>query len=124
MKPIIQAIFSNQRLFWVYFSVIMLLLTLPLNSSEKLNNFTIISFRADYFFHALMFLPWAFFLLAFRSNILIWLLLGLSFAGLSEGLQYLLTYRAYNINDLVANMLGVLIGMCLFIPVKKMMGIK
>jgi glycopeptide antibiotics resistance protein len=124
MKSIIQTIFSSRKLFWVYFSVIILLITIPLNSSEKLNNISIVSFRGDYFFHSLMFIPWAFFLPAFRSRILIWLLLGLTFAGLSEGLQYFLTYRAYNINDLVANMLGVLIGMFLFIPVKKMTGIK
>jgi glycopeptide antibiotics resistance protein len=104
--------------------MIILLVMLPMNSSEKLNNITIISFRADYFFHILMFLPWAFFLPAFKKKEVLWLALGLSAAAVAEGMQYFLSYRAYNINDMAANMLGVLIGMLLFIPLKKMMGIK
>jgi glycopeptide antibiotics resistance protein len=42
-----------------------------------------------------------------------WLLLGFLFAAGSEALQYLLPYRAYNVNDLLANMLGILVGFSL-----------
>ena len=35
---------------------------------------------------------------------------GLLMAFATEGVQYCLIYRAYNINDLLANFLGVLLG--------------
>jgi len=36
--------------------------------------------------------------------------LGIFFAATSEIIQYFLPYRAYNINDLMANSLGVLLS--------------
>jgi len=42
-----------------------------------------------------------------------WLLLGLLFASATEGLQYVLPYRTFNINDLMANLLGILVGFAL-----------
>lgn len=89
------------------------MVSLPINSAGELNNVTIISFRGDYFFHALLFVPWAFFRAGFRMNVWAWSALGLVFAAGSEGLQYLLPYRAYNINDLVSNMLGIVLGLLL-----------
>ena len=35
---------------------------------------------------------------------------GLLMAFATEGVQYFLTYRSYNVNDLLSNFLGVLIG--------------
>ncbi|MDP3462570.1 MAG: VanZ family protein, partial [Bacteroidales bacterium] len=64
----------------------------------------------DYFFHILMFLPWAFFSGVFKMKKIYWVLIGLLFAAGSEGLQYLLPWRAFNVNDLLANMLGILLG--------------
>lgn len=111
----IQRLFSNKWLFSSYLIVIILLVTLPINSAGELNNITIITFRGDYFFHLLMFLPWLFFGSALRMKPLYCLLIGLLVASATEGLQYLLPYRAYNINDLLANTLGVVIGFLLFI---------
>ena len=102
-------------LFWLYIGAILLLVTLPINSAGELNNVTILRFRGDYFFHALLFVPWAFFRPVFRFANLHWLLMGLLFAAGSEGIQYLLPYRAYNVNDLVANKLGVVAGMLFFL---------
>jgi len=56
------------------------------------------------------FIPWAFFRPAFGIKPSWWFLPGLLFAAGSEGVQYLLPYRAWNINDLVANSLGVVFG--------------
>ncbi len=50
-----------------------------------------------------------------NSQQLSWLLLGLLFASASEGLQYFLPYRAFNINDLLANLLGVMAGFAVLI---------
>ncbi len=97
----------------VYVILIILLVILPLNSSSELNNITILQLRGDYFFHILMFLPWAFFSGVINMKKLYWVLIGLLFAAGSEGLQYLLPYRAFNINDLIANMLSISIGFLL-----------
>lgn len=117
----ISKLFSNKWLFASYVTLIILLVTLPLNSSGGLNNITIITFRGDYFFHALAFMPWAFFKPAFNQKFLIWLIIGLLFASSTEAIQYLLPYRAFNVNDLVANGIGVLSGLliCLSIRIKR-----
>jgi glycopeptide antibiotics resistance protein len=101
-------------LFLLYLLTILLLVTLPLNSARELNNITIIQLRGDYFFHILLFLPWMGFVSAFGWPYFLWLLSGFCFAGASEFLQYFLSYRAYNVNDLIANISGVLLGSLLF----------
>lgn len=101
---------SCRNLFYGYLTVILLLLVLPLNTSKELNNITVLQLRGDYFFHILLFLPWAFFLNGTPFKALFWLLFGLLFAMASEALQYLLPWRTYNVNDLLANMLGILAG--------------
>ena len=101
-------------LFGSYILAIILLVTLPLNAAQELNNITIIKLRGDYFFHILLFLPWMIFVKGFRWSSFLWLLSGICFAGASEFVQYFLTYRAFNINDLIANVSGVMVGSALF----------
>jgi glycopeptide antibiotics resistance protein len=103
-------LFSNRWLFGSYLLAIILLVTLPINSAGELNNITIITFRGDYFFHALAFMPWMFFKAVSTIKILPWLLLGLLFAISTEAIQYVLPYRAFNINDMIANAIGILLG--------------
>jgi len=103
----------------LYILAILLLTTLPINSAGELNDIHILKFRGDYFFHALMFMPWMFFRGAIVNSKWKWLVLGILFAAGSEIIQYILPYRAYNINDLMANSLGVVISFALwFIWVK------
>lgn len=84
----------------------------------------IIEFRGDYFFHALVFLPWALLgFLAFRLSFT-WIVTGLLIAAATEGLQYFLYYRAFNINDMIANVTGVMIGLGLFLVIAKLMKLK
>lgn len=106
-----KAVFNIITIFWLYIGAIFLFVALPINSAGELNNITILQLRGDYFFHILVFMPWAFFQPAMRLNAWLWLAAGLVFAAGSDGLQVLLPYRAYNVNDLVANMAGVAIGM-------------
>lgn len=74
----------------------------------------------DYLLHALTLIPWSY--LAFQKinkpqqSIGIILISGLLFAALCEGIQYFLPYRAFNINDLAANFLGVILGSVALIP--------
>ncbi len=100
--------------FYFYILAIILLVALPLNTARDLNNITIIMLRGDYFFHILLFLPWMAFAKGFRIPSFLWLLSGICFAGASEFLQYFISYRAFNINDLIANSAGVLLGSALF----------
>jgi glycopeptide antibiotics resistance protein len=106
-------------IFFAYTIIIVLLMALPLNSSSELNNITIIHFRGDYFFHALLFIPWAFYRDIVNMKTLPWLLTGLVFAISAEAMQYLLPYRAYNINDVIANTIGIMIGFLLYWPARK-----
>lgn len=103
-------VFKNQMMFLTYIVLILLMVFLPLNTSGELNNMNIVTFRGDYFFHSLMFIPWAFFYSIFRHHSAWWLLIGLVFASLCEVVQYPLPYRSWNINDLFSNVLGVVLG--------------
>jgi len=103
----------SEKGFWIYFSAILLLIVLPINNPGSplyLNDIMIIKIRGDYFVHALIFIPWAFFMATMRQPLWLWLLLGLLYATGTELLQYLLPYRRFNINDLISNSLGIIIG--------------
>ena len=108
---------SHLTVFWVYFFAILVLIAIPVGNEHmaNLNNIYLLRFRGDYILHALMFLPWCFLLPTARLPIWWWLAAGIAFAAGTEGLQYLLPYRAFNINDMIANALGVIMGFVLMI---------
>lgn len=104
----------SRRNFWIYFTAIVLFIILPLNtpgSGFYLNDIMVVSIRGDYFVHALVFIPWAFFMASMKHKAWVWLVLGLFFSTGTEMLQYLLPYRRFNINDLIFNSLGIILGM-------------
>jgi len=100
----------SKTIFYSYSIALVLLAVLPINSATKLNDITIISFRGDYFVHALVFLPWALFNVKFGKNNWMWLLTGLIFSTGIEFLQYYLPYRVFNINDVLSNSIGIATG--------------
>jgi glycopeptide antibiotics resistance protein len=51
-----------------------------------------------------------------------WLVVGVLFALSTEAIQYLLPYRAFNINDLLANGFGVILGFVFFISYWSVVG--
>ncbi len=110
-----------KKLFVVYIIFILLLLTLPLNGTNTiLNNTWIVEIRLDYLLHAILFLPFLILCIkAWLINIIIALFFGILFAAISEGLQYLLPYRAFNINDLLANILGIFLGVAIAVIAQK-----
>lgn len=114
IKKLTHKIFKNKILFFSYLTFIVLLVSLPLNTSGELNDINIIQIRGDYFFHALLFLPWMFFKPSTGIKMFWFSAAGLLLAAGCEGLQYLLPYRAWNINDLVANITGVILGIVLY----------
>ncbi len=115
--------FVNQRnyrlIFVLYLLVIILLTLLPLNdSSSAMNHTYVVHIRLDYLLHCLVYLPFA--VLYFGSfgrpaenPVKAAIFTGLILSTLAEGVQYFIPYRAYNINDLLANYLGILLGMIL-----------
>lgn len=114
---------------WGYIVSIFLLAILPINGTNSfLSHNYILEIRLDYVTHfvvfiLLMWLVWNAYEVQYRKNLieaLLWMFFGLIVAFLSEGLQYFVPYRAYNINDLVANGIGVVLGgMLFFLPLTK-----
>jgi glycopeptide antibiotics resistance protein len=105
----------------LYITAILLLIVLPINNSDTLNLNHIIfqEIRGDYLVQALIFFPWAFFMLPMQQKAWSWSILGLIFSTGTELLQYLLPYRRFNINDLISNSLGILLGMIVVLLVMK-----
>ena len=105
-------------LFKAYIVILVLLAVLPINSMSKtnINDIYVVRIRFDYLLHSVVFIPFA--MLYFKAvkpialnNIWFIAGAGILLATFTEGIQYFLTYRSYNINDLLANYLGVLLGM-------------
>jgi len=110
-------------IFWFYSLLLVLLSVLPVNSSNNvINHTTVLKIRLDYFVHFAIYIPWIILLQQltkknFRSNTLetcLLILAGLFFSFANEGIQYFLPYRAFNINDLMGNALGIILGSIVF----------
>ena len=99
----------------IYLMILLLGSLLPLNNGTSLNNTYIVEVRSDYFLHFLMMLPLPVLLgLTFRQLSGTWLrvlLLGLLVVVFCEGIQLLIPYRSFNINDMFANGLGAMLGL-------------
>ena len=113
--------------FYVYFFLILILTIVPLQGTalSGMNKVYISEFRLDYLLHTALFLPWVFlceisFPQKFRYKKLIILVAGLCIAVASEYLQLFVAYRAFNINDLLYNAAGVVLGsfVWIFMPFK------
>ena len=76
-----------------------------------LNNY-ILGLRADHLLHASVFLPMALFFIDLAPRRRWWLLWLLSclIGIVTESVQWLLPYRGFDINDMVANFIGVSLG--------------
>jgi VanZ family protein len=100
----------------IYFCSLFILSLLPINTKGELNHITILKIRGDYFFHMLLFIPAVAFIWLFnldngkRINFILLILLCVFIAMVTEGVQYFVPYRAFNINDMIANLAGVLLG--------------
>jgi VanZ family protein len=109
-----------------YLTGVFILSILPVNGpGSGMNDIYVVQLRLDYLLHALLFLPVPAFVrgLRFKVQCLKGKGWGLVFAGvfsllfavLCELVQWPLPYRAFNINDLLANLTGALIGMVIFL---------
>ncbi len=100
---------------WGLFLYLLMLVTvsvMPLGGvSKELTDITVIRIRGDYLLHMLVYLPMiSLMLLSFPKKKLLMVVIAI---GLGVGLEYFqmfLSYRAFNINDLLANLAGVVVG--------------
>jgi glycopeptide antibiotics resistance protein len=115
---------------WVfacYVFVVFLLCILPVNGEKSsVNQVFIVHIRLDYWIHAVMFIPWmGLAIIRYRGigyvtgrpallNAMLFFS-GILFAFFCESIQYFTTWRTFNINDLIANLLGVLLGLPVWI---------
>jgi VanZ family protein len=107
------------KLFPAYSLILILLAVLPINGpGSQINHIFIIHIRLDYLLHGLVYIPLAVFAVIDRKlmisklplRTLGWFVALIIFAAVTEWIQYYLPYRAYNINDLLSNILGIIIG--------------
>jgi VanZ family protein len=112
-----------KKIFIAYTFLIVLLAVLPINGANSLlNNNYILEIRMDYLAHFAIFMPmmvlvWYDQKLSFKktpAKTVFWLLAGIFIGIITESVQYFLPYRAFNINDLAANTIGVLLGSLIF----------
>ena len=111
-------------LFYLYVLLVIISVFWSVNTEQSFNNVYVLNFRADYLLHILAFLPWAFFGYLMNKNFWWWLLAGILFASLSESMHYFLDYRTYNINDLISNLIGIVLGAVIILFIKKIRTIR
>ncbi len=91
-----------------YFALLAILMLAPLNGlGVPLDNY-ILGLRLDHLLHASVYIPIALFLVDLAPRRRWWLmwLLSCAIALATEGGQWLLPYRGFDINDMVANLIG------------------
>ena len=117
---------GRQQLRPWYFAALAFLMWAPLNGiGIPLNNY-ILGLRADHLLHASVFIPCSLFLMDLKRShhasllthrLTVWLM-AVAIGLLTEGVQYLLPYRGFDINDLVANTFGVTLGWAIILLVR------
>lgn len=98
-----------------YFVMLLLLYIVPLSEGWRLNRYHFSGFRLDHIIHLLIFLPTTymispFFLRQTQFRRIKIILLSLMIATLYETTHIFVAYRAFTIEDLLSNLLGVIIG--------------
>jgi len=104
-----------------YLIVLITVSVIPLgNVSKQIMDVHVIKLRGDYFLHMLVYLP-LITLIFLRFQKFKWRMLFFAL-GMAVGLEYiqkLLPYRSFNINDLIANVAGVILGMVVMLIIRK-----
>ncbi len=114
------------KLALIYLYILIILSVIPTGDNIVLNEIEVLSFRADYLVHCLIFLPWMILawldlnkkgvtsIIRFKYA-LIWFAAGLFIAISSEVVQIWLPHRSYNPVDLFYNVAGIGAGLFIFL---------
>ena len=90
----------------------------PLNGLAPILSNFIFGLRADHFLHAAVFLFCPLFLADWLDKRWGWMLVVALLIGLfTEFVQYLLPYRGFDVNDMISNCVGNLIGWLAILPI-------
>lgn len=110
---------SRARRKWavLYFVFLAVLMWAPLNGLGEVLNRFVFGLRLDHLLHGLVYLLCPLFLMDFLNRRKWFILLLAVLIGLfTEFVQYLLPYRGFDVNDLVANVVGCLLGWLAILP--------
>ncbi|MFN2396619.1 MAG: VanZ family protein [Bacteroidales bacterium] len=120
------SIFLKRIIFFTYLLLILIAAFFPFTSTDiaAMNNISVMSFRLDHILHVIAFFP--FYPLFFwlfrpinRKLRFVLLVTGLFLAAAVEFLHFFIEYRAFNPADLIANLVGVLLGTIILFVIKK-----
>jgi len=101
----------RQYIFWIYLVFLVVASLIPLGAvNQSLTESQAVTIRLDYLLHFLIYLPLAYFLWFITRSYGIILVTAIVLAASLELAQLLVEHRSYNINDLVANVLGATAG--------------
>ena len=110
---------GRRRLRPWYFALLALFMWAPLNGLGLPIDSYIFGLRIDHLFHASVFFPCALLLTdVVKPRWLLWVVC-LGIGLLTEGVQWLLPWRGFDINDLVANTGGVTLGWLVLLAVRR-----
>ena len=127
---------KNRFITYGYLVLLLVGTLIPLNSvSTALNDNYTLHIRWDYLLHAAAYLPLPVLMLLYlekgsfkldqfiggQGRFLLWIVLfPLFIASFYEALQLIVPYRRFNINDMLAGSIGVIIGLVLLPVLKKL----
>jgi VanZ family protein len=104
---------------YIYIIALLLATVLPVNGSGALNDNYTLNIRWDYLLHALVYIPLPLLMKTLLKStgkvIFFSLLIG---AGL-EFLQIAVPFRSFNVNDLMANLTGVVMGITVLLGFRR-----
>ena len=109
-------------IFFIYIVFLFVLHTVPLGPHIAPDEYVHITMRPDQILHFILFMPYCIFLriwlkIDIYSNpwlSVVMILIGLFLAFSLEALHIILPYRSFEIGDLLANLLGTIIGSSAF----------
>jgi hypothetical protein len=101
----------------LYFVLLAVLMWAPLNGLAPILSNFIFGLRFDHFLHGIVFILCPFFLADWFDKRWLWVLIvALSVGLFTEFVQYLLPYRGFDVNDLIANCVGNTLGWLAILP--------
>ncbi len=96
----------KQKLFLTYLAATLFLILYPLNDIVKLDKL-IFELRPDLLAHGVLLFPWMFLKPTQKPSNCAWAAIGVLYGMGLEFSHYFLPYRSFDINDMIANGVGV-----------------